>query len=430
MSGQRDSGQGDPQRLVYIHNARLPTEKAHGLQAMKMAEAFGRLGTAVEMWIPRRINTAELAHQDPNAFYALRHPVTVQRTPTVDLLNALRNAPRLLRRLGEPAAAALQTVAFGAGARARAARLPPHTILYMRDCNVAGILTMLRPSLAARCVIELHGLPATPRTRERYGRVLRRAAGVVALTAQLREELLELKVASDRVIVEHDAVDLASFDVPLERLQARQQLGLPADASIAAYIGRFHTMQMEKGIPQIIASGRLLLERFPKLIYLFVGGPMTRVAHYRKLIADAGLPQERYVFVDHRPVSEVPAWMKASDILLTPLPDAPFYARYVSPMKLFEYMAARRPIVASDLPTLREVVQDGHSALLARPGDPDSIADKLAVLLSDSALGERLSTRAFELVKAHTWEARAARILAFIQSGEMPVGAAPTSVHS
>ena len=80
-------------------------------------------------------------------------------------------------------------------------------------------------------------------------------------------------------------------------------------------------------------------------------------------------------------------------------------------MKLFEYMAAGRPIVACDVPALREVLRHGENAWLVAPDDPRSLAEGIRTVLDDQALAARLAERAASDVRARTWEARAARIV-------------------
>ena len=100
--------------------------------------------------------------------------------------------------------------------------------------------------------------------------------------------------------------------------------------------------------------------------------------------------------------------------LLLPLPDEPVARLFTSPLKLFDYMAAGVPIVASDLPALREVLQHERNVLLARPGDPDSFAEAVRRLLGEPELARRLGQQAREDVRQYGWDARAAALLDFI----------------
>jgi glycosyltransferase involved in cell wall biosynthesis len=87
---------------------------------------------------------------------------------------------------------------------------------------------------------------------------------------------------------------------------------------------------------------------------------------------------------------------------------------YTSPLKLFEYMAAGVPVVASDLPALREVLRDGENAVLVAPDDPGALAQGIRRVLEDKPLADRLAAQARRDAQAHTWTARAQAILEFI----------------
>jgi glycosyltransferase involved in cell wall biosynthesis len=102
-----------------------------------------------------------------------------------------------------------------------------------------------------------------------------------------------------------------------------------------------------------------------------------------------------------------------------PMPWTEHFAYYASPMKLFEYMASQRAIIASNLPSTGEVLADGESGLLYPVGDAKALGAAVARLRDDPALGERLAARAYQEVMAHyTWAARARAILKKVLSAE------------
>jgi glycosyltransferase involved in cell wall biosynthesis len=109
----------------------------------------------------------------------------------------------------------------------------------------------------------------------------------------------------------------------------------------------------------------------------------------------------------------VALYQKAGDILLMPFPDIEHYAFYMSPLKMFEYMASRRPIVASDLPSIREILNE-NNAVLVKPGDCRDLAVNLRKVIIDKALGDNLAQQAFKDAQEYSWEKRAAKILDFI----------------
>ncbi|MEK8143055.1 glycosyltransferase [Streptomyces sp. M10(2022)] len=136
-------------------------------------------------------------------------------------------------------------------------------------------------------------------------------------------------------------------------------------------------------------------------------------------MAEAGGPANAY-FHGHRPPGAVHAYFPLFDVVLAPYQAKVYTAgghcetgRWASPMKLFEYMAHGRAIIASDLPVLREILQDGVNCLLRPPDDPDAWADAVEHLVSDAAFGRSLGDAARQqFLHRHTWRHRANLVLA------------------
>jgi glycosyltransferase involved in cell wall biosynthesis len=106
--------------------------------------------------------------------------------------------------------------------------------------------------------------------------------------------------------------------------------------------------------------------------------------------------------------------LQEADVLVLPNPASAISTRFTSPLKLFEYMAAGRAIVASDLPAIREVLHDGVDALLVAPGDAGALAAAIRRLLNDRPLGSRLARTALEAVPQYSWDRRAERLEALL----------------
>ena len=107
--------------------------------------------------------------------------------------------------------------------------------------------------------------------------------------------------------------------------------------------------------------------------------------------------------------------MKAFDICVMPFPWTEHYAYYMSPLKLFEYMVSKRPIVASDLPSVREILNE-ENAVLVEPGNPNALANGIEKVLSDEELANKIAEKAYEDVQQYSWERRTRRILEFINT--------------
>ena len=156
------------------------------------------------------------------------------------------------------------------------------------------------------------------------------------------------------------------------------------------------------------------LARLPCVRGLFIGGRTgeSDIDRLRSRVRRCGLT-DRVTFTGEVPPPDVGPLLARADILVLPTLDTP-HARYTSPMKLFEYMAASRPVVASDLPALREIVEHGDTAVLVAAGDPAAFAAGIRSLLDDPPGADRLASVAFDRVACYSWARRAERIEALL----------------
>ena len=167
-------------------------------------------------------------------------------------------------------------------------------------------------------------------------------------------------------------------------------------------------MAMDKGVGTLIEG----LRQVDGVTLALVGGPDESAEAFRQDWIRLGMDGGRFINAGQVAPDRVPIYLSALDVCAMPMPWTEHFAYHASPMKLFEYMASRRAILATTLPSTAEVVTDGESALLVPPGDADALGRAVSRLRADPALRERLTQRAYEQVMAHhTWAARAAAIL-------------------
>jgi glycosyltransferase involved in cell wall biosynthesis len=396
-------------RLVYLANARLPTEKAHGYQIVKMCEAFAQNGASVLLLHPFRYQRdPRLKEQSVFGYYGVPPVFEVRTLPNFDVILLERFFPKNISMVLVFARALLWGLYAALKVRKEEADL-----YYTRNIEIAfGLMRMGLPT-----VYEAHVVPKRVR-RWLLQRIARHSALrlVVVLTSFIRERFVELGFLAEKVIVLSDGVDLSLFEDLPRKEECRRKLGLPSDRCIVGYIGRFRTMEMEKGIPELVQA-MVHLSPFDgqEPLLLCVGGPMDAVPDYLDLARRLGVPEHRLQFVDRVPNTEVPSWMRACDVVTIPWPWTEFSAYFTSPLKLFEYMAAGVPIVATDLPSIREVLRHGENAWLVAPGSPQTLAEGIERTLSDAELSARIGRQASEDVKQYTWEKRADNVIAFVQ---------------
>jgi glycosyltransferase involved in cell wall biosynthesis len=124
----------------------------------------------------------------------------------------------------------------------------------------------------------------------------------------------------------------------------------------------------------------------------------------------------RVTFTGLIPPPAVAARLREANVLVLPNPASAISSEFTSPLKLFEYMAAGRPIVAADLPSIREVLTDERNALLVPPGNPTALTAAIVRLKDDRDLGLRLAAQAAEDVREYTWARRAERLEALFRT--------------
>jgi glycosyltransferase involved in cell wall biosynthesis len=392
-------------RLVYVANARLPTEKAHGHAIVKMCEAYAETGLDVELWHPyREQGNIRLGMTTVFDYYGVPETFRVRSLRNIDVIPAESWFPQRLF----PYFVGAHDVLWAWYAAQHARRSPP-ALYHTRDLFAA--FWLIHAGLAV--ILEVHAPPAGPGRRLLRGLAQRpNLRGVVALTEGNRDALLSLDVPERKIVVLGSCVDTRPYRALPRRDDCRDLLGLPDDRQIIGYVGRFQTLGMEKGLPVLLSAlGRLRKRYGLTPLLLCVGGPMDVVPRYIEAGVAAGAHPDDLLFVDRVESTDVPTWIHACDVGVIPFPLAEHFARYASPLKAFEFMAAGVPLVASDLPALRESLTHDRNAWLVKPEDPEALAAALAHLLGDAEVRTRLGAQAERDVTQHTWRHRADTIL-------------------
>ena len=252
-----------------------------------------------------------------------------------------------------------------------------------------------------------------PDSVNRYKKVFSKSRGLIVVTKYYAEELVtKFKVGKEKVFYFPDAVDLSLFkNINLSKEQLRKQLSLPQDKTIISYAGKFKTMGQTKGVENILISFKNLSKKYPGIYLLLVGLETVETPNIKKLLGDC----RAYQLVEYVPMGQLAKYELASDILVMNYPDSFHYRYYMSPLKMFEYMATNNPIVTTDLPCIRDVLSEKNAVLFA-PNDLNNLTDSLERLIKDKDLSRRLSEQALSDVSEYTWDKRAKEILNFMNS--------------
>ena len=379
-------------KIIYITNNRIPTEKAHGFQVIKMCEAFSNAGIEVELLAPRRFNSIK---ENPFSYYSIRETFKIRKTFVIDLIP-------LSKYLGA-FANFVESITFALFSLSGLSRADAD-VIYTRDQFSGWFLSFFKK----RFVYEVHSFP---RHVALYRRIWKKAHKIIVITSALKNLVIKEGIPENKILIAPDAVDLKIFEsINADKDELRAELNLPKDSFLVGYVGKFKTLEMEKGIKTMIEALPLSGNE-TKMV--FVGGEESEIKEY-KMFSNRFNVLPQCIFISYQPHAKVIRYIKAMDALVIPFPNKSHYAFYASPLKLFEYMASGRPIIASDLPALREILND-KNALFFKPDDAPDLARAIKMLKSSQMLGYHLSQQALADVQQYTWQKRAKNILNFIK---------------
>lgn len=386
-------------RILYHH--RTQAEDGQAVHIRALIAAFRALGHEVE-------EVALVARTEA--------PTTAASSPARSRYGWVAHAPRFARELAE--------YGYGHLARGRllrAARTFDPDFLYERYAfgNTAGVRAARELSkplvleVNSPMVMELEetrGLTFPGLARHVEGQIFRSASLVCAVTGVLRDILVELGVAPERILVTPNGVDSERYVYPADaRARARAALGLGPERAgeiVLGFVGFYRHWHRLDLVLAAMAAPELAATRL-----VLVGEGPAR-SELERIAASGGL-RARLSFAGPRPHAEIPALLPAFDVALVPAINP-----YASPLKLFEYMAAGLAVIAPDQPNLHETLVHEKDALLVQGGDLPSLRAALARMAGDAELRARLGAAARAKVAALdlTWQGNARRVLAAVKA--------------
>jgi glycosyltransferase involved in cell wall biosynthesis len=356
-----------------------------------MAEAFSTCVSRVSLfYIP-----ADGWDRSVSDYYQITEPVELRRLRRAVLPWSKRFTPSGARRLPKFAHAYLWSLYVATSA----SRERPG-LVYVRE----PVLGLAAAQLGLPTVLELHGIPDSASVGL-YTRACRHPSIrlVVGITRKLVDDLVAMGICDrDKALVAHDAVRLEEFSVERPRESLRRSFGADIDRPLVVYAGSFYE---NRGARLLFETAKLA----PEAEFLLVGATESQRAELEEL-RKANNADNLRVALRIAP-ARIPELLAAADLLIAPETGDEQRSRHASPLKIFEYMAAGRPIVAGDTPAVREILSDGVTARLVPTGQPAAMAAAVSALIRDPDQRAQLGANARRAVEPWSWNKRAIAIL-------------------
>ncbi len=371
-------------KLAYLCNSRLPTEKAYGIQIAKMCEAFALQSMETTLIYPFRKNRIK---EDIFSYYALRHNFNTKEIRSSDFY-----WPGFLDKMSF-----IIKNYFSARALANEALKENADIYYTRDELAAYFLSKRNKNVVFECHKFLN------KKKVFYSYFIKTGLKIVTISDGLKRDLVKFGIKDSNILVAPDGVDLEKFNTEISQEEARLKIGLPLNKKIVVYNGHFFEW---KGVYTLLEAARLCRN----VLFVFVGGTSKDIEVFKKNAKN----MENVMIVGHRPYREMPIFLRSADVLVLPNSAKEEISRsYTSPLKLFEYMASGRPIVASNLPSIGEVLNEDNSLLVASD-NPESLSGGIIKVLENDVLSYKIAAQGLEDVKKYSWQERSKKIWTYL----------------
>jgi len=371
-------------KIAYISSSTIPSRTANSIHVMKMCQAFRQLGHDIHLLAPKRKIECPMNPEALWSHYGIQNPFRIN---WIGIIPYLREHDYAWRA-------------------AWWAKKESCDLVYTRNIPSA----LAAGFMHLPCICEIHSLPLRKRT---FCRMVRRQRyqKLVVISQALKSDLLEQYgdwIREDHILICSDAVDLERFSNMPDMATARRELGWDESGCVFGYAGQFYK---GKGIETIFKLAR----KFPEHRFMIMGGNEDMLEYWRHYALQGNMRNIHSVgFIANQ---DLPQYLAACDALLMPYQKVSVtdgglnISPWLSPMKMFEYMASGRLIITSDLPVLREVLSD-DTAVFCAPDRLESWVHAIQRVSQKDSIFTTVMERAKRTVQNYSWKSRIQRILA------------------
>jgi glycosyltransferase involved in cell wall biosynthesis len=226
------------------------------------------------------------------------------------------------------------------------------------------------------------------------------ASVIICVSENAKKRLAQTyRISPEKIAVLPNAADIHRFRPRRDKQVGKTRLGVDG-AAIVMFAGRFWPWH---GVDLLVNAFQRTQKTLPAIHLVLVGDGITR-PEVEKQVRALDITKS-VTFTGTVAHEEMPQMLAAADVVVAPYPQEPPGGQWQSPMKVFEYMASGKAIVASRVGQVADVIEDGENGILVEPGDPVQLSDALIRLLQNPAERKRLGTNARQQAVAnHSWE--------------------------
>ena len=381
-------------KLLYLHSVPLDENLANVVQVLQMCQAFSNIGVETTLVVPRANKCSD---KDIIDFVKKK----IGRTPVFKI----KTCP--LYALGR------RRTALGSmlGVRAFFKKANNYDFCYVRSL----FMNRLALNKGLKVIYESHGslLHIGYKTLDYiYRQCLLRDTKTnnqvlfVAISQALANVWRARGVPEEKIVALHDGVSAEDYEHAMNLDEAKTFLQIDTNKKTVIYAG---SLYKDRGIEIILRLARTFIH----VIFYVVGGTERDKEYYESMAKQGGL--ENIVFVGHIPHPQIKNYLFAADVLLMLWSSNVSTINICSPLKVFEYMAAGRIIVGHGFPTIKEVLKDGETALLADPDSYEDLEGRLRYALSLNYPNDMAQEARDIVLSKYSWEMRAKAILNKLQ---------------
>ena len=297
-------------------------------------------------------------------------------------------------------------------------------IIYIRSFHFALAAILLSKIYSVKVILEVNGLKTDELDGQKYWLNIiskkiigpletlaeRNVDAIRVVTQEIKNDLVARGVDEKKIEVIENGANVDIFK-PIDKKSIslfKQKIGINSLDKVVIFVGSFYSWQ---GTEYLIQAAPNILEIYPNVKFLIVGDGIMKTK-WIQLVNELKI-SDKFIFTGRVPYEAVPLYINTSDICVTP--KKPIKSGY-SPLKLYEYMACCKPVVATRTNGF-EIIEEYNAGILTNPKNSKEFADAIKTLLHNNNLRIKYGRNGREyVIKNHSWESVVKKVAALCES--------------